>query len=686
MKTLLILSQYPEFYEGIRAALDPQQYRVVERLNFEEAEPLVGRGLFDAAIIDVESSGVQALWTVEKLRRRLPTCPVVVFTGSRPWEFEEEAFIQGVAHVLSKPVRARLLNAVLERLAAVPATTSRPGRGEGARPPEKPRLEAGGELSSYRALEVLRDFSAILTHSLCAEALLKQFLLMIREILGVNRAAIFLRQPVTTFGGPAAVEGGRRMRSACAIGLAPGLLEHFELSFESGIGGHLFHYGRILRRDSEEVQRDREMQKEFELLGVEVAIPMLDRETLVGVATFDGRVTGEPLVNGELELVFHLLEELGLAVKNIWLHDQLSANHGILTDVLRELNCACVVVSRDLVILHANRMARKFFLRAGRSGGELEFSDLPQALGSKVYQVLKTGTGVAPFKFEPADKPGGVFQVTVLPLDRANAIAPESALLIVDDFTQSEQFKRLELEAASLRLIKTIAERLAHEIGNALVPISTYQQLMGEKFRDPEFRASFDQALSQGVRRVARLTSQMRFLAREGTVSQEAFPVSELIEDAFAEVKHQAALKSATLKYDDASRPIILAGDRPALKHALSEVLLNAALANPEQPDVTVRTETENENNGTGWMHIDVIDHGPGFTPDSIKRATEPFFTTRTVGLGLGLAVTRKIVEMHSGKLEIPPPKVGGPGLVRIRLPLHSPVSINASAPVSPLR
>jgi signal transduction histidine kinase len=285
--------------------------------------------------------------------------------------------------------------------------------------------------------------------------------------------------------------------------------------------------------------------------------------------------------------------------------------------------------------------------------------------------VLKTGTGVAPFKYEVPGS-GSIYQVTLVPLESKQSVTPDSALLIVEDFTQAEQFKRLEVEAVSLRLIKTISERLAHEIGNALVPISTYQQLMGEKFRDPEFRASFDQALSQGVRRVARLTSQMRFLAREGAVSREAFPVSQLIEEAFKEVQQQASVKSAALKYEDRTHPIILAGDRPALKHALSEVLLNAVLANPANPTVTVRTGADSAKNGAGWMHIDVQDNGPGFEAEAIKHATEPFFTTRTVGLGLGLAVTRKIVEMHSGNLNIVPGKDDQPGMVRISLPLNA--------------
>src|SRR5439155_16746076 len=170
-----------------------------------------------------------------------------------------------------------------------------------------------------RTLEVLPDFSAILTHSLNSEALLKQFLLLLREIIGVNRVAIFLRTPLNLFNVQGSQED-RRLRSVCALGLPPGLLEHLELSLEAGIGGYAHRKGRILQSHSEAAHLDREIQKEFELLGVQVAIPILDREVLVGVAVFDGRLTGEPFANEELGLIFHLLEELGLAIRNSWLH------------------------------------------------------------------------------------------------------------------------------------------------------------------------------------------------------------------------------------------------------------------------------------------------------------------------------------------------------------------------------
>jgi DNA-binding response OmpR family regulator len=295
MKTLLILAQHPDFVEGIQAGLSPENYRVVHRLNLEDAEPLLRHGLLNACILDVEGSAVRGMWMIEKLRRLVPNCPIIIYTGTEQWDWEEEAYLKGVAHVLAKPVRSRLLETLLERMfdkisspvgrtaiSAAPISTFAPMRaadgGSGGAPVPA---------NSIQAFEVLRHFSAILTHSLDAEALLKKFLLLLREIVGVNRAAVFLREPGVTFAGGRAGDEGRLLRKGCAIGLPSGLHQHFELSFEGGIGAHLFRSGRILRRHSDEVRADTQMQQEFELLGAQVAVPILDRETLIGVAVFN---------------------------------------------------------------------------------------------------------------------------------------------------------------------------------------------------------------------------------------------------------------------------------------------------------------------------------------------------------------------------------------------------------------
>src|SRR5262245_53424924 len=180
MKTILVLARHPELAEAVRDALNPDQYRVTHRMDLEEAEPLLGAGVMDACIVDAELSQVQGLWTIEKLRERLPQCPLLVYTGAKQWEWEEEAYLQGVMHVLAKPLRRRVLNVLLDRLWAKPSTTSAMALARSTPAPPLP-LEAfsPAEVSpaTSQALRVLRNFSGVLTHSLRADALLKQFLL-----------------------------------------------------------------------------------------------------------------------------------------------------------------------------------------------------------------------------------------------------------------------------------------------------------------------------------------------------------------------------------------------------------------------------------------------------------------------------------------------------------------------------
>ena len=676
MKTLLVLSPHPDFAEAIRAAVNPEHFRIIHRLNVEEGEPLLVHGLVGTCILDADLLGVESIWAIERLRRRDTKTPIIAYSANVQSDWEEEAFLRGVTHILTKPVRERLLNSILERLASPPATArltaSVPAGNTAlfARVAADPAA-AGRFANTTQTLDVLRDFSSILTHSLDGEAMLKQFLGFLREILSLNRAAIFLNRPGSPATESLTRDDSRRLRAVSAIGLSSGLLEHFELSLDSGIGAMVSRLGRILRRDSDEARADAEVQKEFELLGAQVAVPIPDRDAIVGVAVFDRRVTGEPLVNAELELIFHLLEQVGLALRNIWLHEQQAGNHELMTNVLRELSSACIVVGRDLKVLHANKAARRHFGGKNERTGGLEFSDLPQQLGAKIYQVLKTGSALEPFRYEPENSPGTVYSITVVPFQRGNSAIPTSALLTADDLSQSEQLRTLEVEAGKLRLVRTMADRMAHEIGNAMVPLSTHQQLLAEKFGDEEFRESLDHALGEGVKRVSRLINQMRFLARVGHVEQAAVPVEKLVEDAFQDAMRQQPAEGAQLNLVNSGKAYVVTGDRAALKHALAEIMLNALQASPKAAKIGVKFQAATHHGGRE-VTIEVQDNGTGFTAESAKQVSAPFYTTRNVGLGLGLSVTQKIIENHHGKLEFVPSPTG---IVRVSLPMEHPVA-----------
>jgi len=667
MNTVLVIAPKSELAAAVRAALDPALYRVIEQTSLSEDEMRLSATSLDACICDADLTTVQPIRALERLRRILPHCPFILYAAAPGLEWEEEAYITGASQVLVKPVRGRFLQAVLERLLAGKEAQELAA----AKPPPRAEARPAAEAGQIPAptLELLRNYSSILLHDFNAESLLKEFLLSLRKIIGVNRAAIFLRQPAGSLADAPEPVGGPRLHSACAIGLAPGLLEHFELSLESGIGGHLLRHGRILRRDGPEAERDSQMRKEFDLLSAQAAIPVLDRESLVGLAVFDGRVTGESLTAEELQLLFHLLEQLGQSIRNIWLHDQIAFDHDMMSDILHQFSSGCVVVGRDLTVLHANEMARQCFLRAGRAPGALEFSDLPQAVGSRVFEVLKTGATLPPYRYQPPGLPEKHFLITATPFKKRQSTAPNAVLLAIEDCSQTERLRQLEVETANLRLVQQMAERLAHEIGNAVLPISTHQQLLKERIEDPDFQQSLADALEEGVKRVSRLVSQMRYLARDRMELAEPVSVKELIEEAFREARSYHPANTVLLHFES-NELLTVACDRSGLRHAFAEIILNALQANTQSCQVRVRSRSETDASGSRWARIEVQDSGAGFSAEAADNASKPFFTTRNVGLGLGLTVTNKIIQTHSGKLEIPPPHDGQPGLVRISLPL----------------
>src|SRR3954451_8721415 len=177
MKTILVVAPHPDLAEAVVGAVNPAQYRVVPRATVEEVEPLLVYGLADICIVDIELNSVQGVWFLEKLRRHAPKCPVIIFTGAKQWEWEEEAYLQGAAHVLSKPVRPRLLAALLDRMCAAATPTRVPTVAPAPPAPNRPlEPQSASPTVTSHTLNVLRDFSGILTHSLNAEGMLKQFL------------------------------------------------------------------------------------------------------------------------------------------------------------------------------------------------------------------------------------------------------------------------------------------------------------------------------------------------------------------------------------------------------------------------------------------------------------------------------------------------------------------------------
>ncbi len=273
-------------------------FQLQVRARLAEAHTALAAGAFDAVLLAPARADMEALHDTAVARAAAPNLPLVVVLPAESDAATRQKFsTAGADLVPPPPVDAAALAATLQRLTG--ASPSPPP----ARPPTyagsgTPFPAAGGSGTPFAppsgpafasALEVLRDFSPVLGVSLDWRQLTQQFVLKLREVIGVARIAVFVDLP----GGPEAEAETGRLVCAAAAGLPRDLLGCVELTRHGGIGQRVTRRGQVLRAaEPDATAEGGQIRREFELLGCEVALPVNDRERALGVALLGGRVTG----------------------------------------------------------------------------------------------------------------------------------------------------------------------------------------------------------------------------------------------------------------------------------------------------------------------------------------------------------------------------------------------------------
>lgn len=663
---LLLITDDPTQAPDLQAALSSAaDFQIHARATVAEARGPLAAGAFEACLFANQTAGAELAQAVAAARAATASLAIVVLlpAGASP-DVQTRLLTAGADSVLFQPLDVAALASSLGRLAARPAAPS--ASDAPAAVPTRLNAKAAA-LSS--ALEVLRDFSQVLGYSLDYRQLTHHFILKLREVVGLSRIAIFM-EPGGADALPGTQPDSTHLPCAAAIGLSADLVECFALSRKSGLGRQLTLHPQILRAPTQSASPllDPKIAREFEVLGGQVAIPVNDRERTLGVAVLGGRITGGEFSDEELLLVYHLLEELGLAVKNSWLHHQLVGSHRLFGHVLNGLTVGAAVVGPAQQVVYANRAILDFL--AGPKAEALELTDIPAAIAAKLHEVIEQGADVAPFYHETAGDEPRYYRATLVPLRQPAAKLPQTAMLLLEDFTQVRTAQRAEIESSNLKLISLIARRFAHEIRNSLVPLTTHAQLFDAEIANAEFRTSLKDSLSRETQRIQRFTDQMLLLARTEERVTELVPLDELLRTSFEKSRAYAG-GDASLEIKSALPPVLLRCNRASLAHAFQEIFLNGLQsggADSRRLVVTLRSEPVGE--GRAELVIGIRDSGEGFAAESAPRATEPFFTTRNTGVGLGLTIARRVIEAHAGSLDVQTRHAPSDTDLTIRLPL----------------
>ena len=663
MTRLLLITDDTSAQPLIAALSSAADFQVTLRSKFADARRALIAGAFEACLFLPAALSREVLAEITSARALITHLPLVVVlpTGSAT-DQQQRVLAAGADITLFHPLNLPTLTGILHRLGVRAAAAEIPPASNSA--PAQPYNPKAAAMST--AMEVLRDFSQVLGYSLDYRQLTQHFILRLREVVGVSRIAIFL-EPGTIEALPAArAADNSRLACVAAIGVPAELVECFALSRNTGLGRQLTLRPQILRAAGNgQPSLDSKITRELEVLGGQVAIPINDRERTLGVAVLGGRLMGGEFTDEELLLVYHLLEELGLAVKNSWLHHQLVDSHQLFASVLDGITIGALVIGPDLSVAYANR-AIVGFLR-GQNETTVDFDDLPQPIAIKLHEVVEKGSTVDTFFHETPSS--AVYRVSVIPLRQPTGKLPQTALLLLEDFTRLSAIQRAEIESSNLKLIGLIARRFAHEIRNSLVPLTTHQQLFDAEIDNADFRESLKTALTRETQRIQRFTEQMLLLARSDTPPSELAPLDDLLRQSFAKSREFAG-GSGVLDLRSDLPPVVLRCNRTSLAHAFQEIFLNGLQSSGGEPRLAVSLNATPTADGRAELVIQVRDTGGGFAPEAAGRATEPFFTTRNTGVGLGLTIARRVIEAHQGRLDVLSRHSPGDPDIVIHLPL----------------
>ena len=238
-------------------------------------------------------------------------------------------------------------------------------------------------------------------------------------------------------------------------------------------------------------------------------------------------------------------------------------------------------------------------------------------------------------------------------LVRGAAMPQGARLMVFDDITELVSAQRSEAWSE-------VARRLAHEIKNPLTPIQLsaerIEHKLGAKLEGAD-RAMLERSVATIVNQVQSmkaLVNEFRDYARLPASRLEAIDLNALVHEVLG--LYGAALESGGLRADLAEGLPAIVGDSTQLRQVIHNLVQNALDAVADKPEGCVRVATEAARNEQGDMRavrLQVIDNGPGFAEKVLKRAFEPYVTTKTKGTGLGLAVVKKIADEHGARVRI---------------------------------
>lgn len=232
-----------------------------------------------------------------------------------------------------------------------------------------------------------------------------------------------------------------------------------------------------------------------------------------------------------------------------------------------------------------------------------------------------------------------------------------------------KQTERDALRAEQLAWVGQMAAGIAHEVRNPLTSIKLLVQAATDPRRSAGFRPRDLQVLEGEILRLEQIISTFLDFARPPRPDKKSVVVGELLRDCLAGVRARAELQNVEVRLDIVRPVPPVDADSGQIRQVIYNLMFNALDVLPQGGTIRVTVSAEaGPGDGRQMVVIAVEDTGPGLPSTLIDRIFEPFVSTKDAGLGLGLSISRRIVETHGGSIAARNVPTGGAVFI-VRLP-----------------
>jgi PAS domain S-box-containing protein len=404
----------------------------------------------------------------------------------------------------------------------------------------------------------------------------------------------------------------------------------------------------------------------IQMLGAEAfgIVPLMLRDNVIGLIWVDNLFTGRPIKDEDLQFLMGFSSHIASAIENARLFENVALAQSELKNIFESMSDMVYFTDNKHVIRRINQAVVK---RIGRPEEEI--------IGEKCYRIfhgkeepweacphVKTISLQKPFVEEIEDTYlKGTFVVSNSPIfDSAGNFV--GTVHISRDITELRTLRERVVHSERMAALGELAARVAHEIRNPLISIGGFARRLEKKLTDDT--KEYASIIVNEVTRLENILKEILGFVKSSRFKKQSTNINELMDHIVDFITPEVIEKHNTLIKDISETPLMTIVDNDRIKEAILNIVTNAAQAT-DHGTITIKTRRENNE-----AVIELSDTGCGIKREDLKNIFNPFFTTKTQGTGLGLAVTHKIIQEHSGRVRVE--SIWGSGAAfKIYLPLE---------------